>query len=142
MSSFVVPGFSTCSNKLSLQQENLKNSEQNYEIKANPITRHGYLGSDSYTTIIDWMSGVSEQLKLQHSTYYFAVDYFGRYMHVVSRRVSMKSLRILGVTALYAASKMDKIYPPKNYKILQKADLSADANAVFDQERELLQKIQ
>jgi Cyclin, N-terminal domain len=56
--------------------------------------------------LLDWMCEVCSDYTLKRETYHYAINYVDRYLTVVPN-VKKKKLQLIGVTALYMASKME-----------------------------------
>jgi len=63
--------------------------------------------------LIDWLVSVHIQFKLLPETVYTAVSILDRYMQVHIGTVSRNSLQLVGVTAMFIASKYEEIYAPE-----------------------------
>ncbi|PWA19071.1 hypothetical protein CCH79_00004989 [Gambusia affinis] len=59
---------------------------------------------------------MSEVYNLHRQTAYLAQDYFDRFM-LTKENVDKDHLQLIGITALFIASKTEEIYPPKIYEI-------------------------
>jgi len=63
--------------------------------------------------LIDWLVSVHIQFKLLPETVYTAVSILDRFMQVHTGSVSRASLQLVGVTAMFIASKYEEIYAPE-----------------------------
>ncbi|KPP76912.1 G1/S-specific cyclin-E2-like [Scleropages formosus] len=62
--------------------------------------------------LLDWLLEVSEEFSFHRETFYLAQDYFDRFM-MTQDCVDKNCLQLIGITALFIASKVEEIYPPK-----------------------------
>ena len=62
--------------------------------------------------LIDWMIEVCQEFRLKRETLHYAVNFVDRYLSKVAE-VRRGSLQLVGVTALFIASKIEEIYPPQ-----------------------------
>ncbi|XP_034029809.1 G1/S-specific cyclin-E2-like [Thalassophryne amazonica] len=62
--------------------------------------------------LLDWLFEVSEFHNLHQHTTYLAQDYFDRFM-LTQENISKEYLQLIGISALFIASKIKEIYPPK-----------------------------
>ena len=61
--------------------------------------------------LIDWLVDVSVKFRLLSSTLFMSVNLIDRYMNT-KNDVARDRLQLLGITALFIASKYEEIYPP------------------------------
>jgi len=61
--------------------------------------------------LVDWLIGVHSKYLLRLETLYLTIDMIDRYCE--KKRVSRKHFQLLGITALFVASKYQEIYPPE-----------------------------
>uniref|UniRef100_A0A8C7V2Z6 Cyclin E2 n=1 Tax=Oryzias sinensis TaxID=183150 RepID=A0A8C7V2Z6_9TELE len=111
------------------------NKELTYIHDKSYLQRHPKLQPKMRSILLDWLLEVSEVYSLHRQTAYLAQDYFDRYM-LTQEDVSKDILQLIGITALFIASKIEEIYPPK---ILEFAFVTDGACSVWDiQQTELL----
>jgi len=61
--------------------------------------------------LIDWLVDVHLKFKLLPETLFITVNIIDRFLE--KQRVSKSRLQLVGVTALFVASKYEEIYPPE-----------------------------
>uniref|UniRef100_H3D610 Cyclin E2 n=2 Tax=Tetraodon nigroviridis TaxID=99883 RepID=H3D610_TETNG len=88
------------------------NKELKYFHDSSYLQRHPRLQPKMRAILLDWLLEVSEVYSLHRQTAYLAQDFFDRFM-LTQEDVSKEHLQLLGITALFIASKMEEIYPPK-----------------------------
>lgn len=64
------------------------------------------------TILLDWVMEVSMEFRLKRETYHLSLSYVDRFLSRVSK-IEKKELQLLGVCALWVASKMEEVCPPK-----------------------------
>lgn len=64
------------------------------------------------SVLLDWINEVHHQFSLESETYYMAVAMIDRYLQAESN-TSRKYLQLVGVTALFMASKYEELMPPE-----------------------------
>jgi len=62
--------------------------------------------------LFDWMMEVCAEFHLKRETFHFATNYVDRYLSSV-KSVPKTELQLVGVSAMFIASKMEEIYCPK-----------------------------
>ncbi|XP_037532717.1 G1/S-specific cyclin-E2 [Nematolebias whitei] len=88
------------------------NKELKYVHDKGYLQRHPKLQPKMRAILLDWLLEVSEVYNLHRQTAYLAQDYFDRFM-LTQEDVSKDLLQLIGITALFIASKIEEIYPPK-----------------------------
>jgi len=63
--------------------------------------------------LIDWLIEVHLQFSLLQETLYLTVDIVDRFLQVKMATVSTKQLQLVGITAMFIASKYEEMYPPE-----------------------------
>ncbi|XP_062870816.1 G1/S-specific cyclin-E2-like [Trichomycterus rosablanca] len=76
------------------------------------IEKHPRLQPKMRAVLLDWLIEVSEAYVLHRQTFYLAQDFFDRFM-LTQADVDKERLQLIGITALFIASKIEEIYPPK-----------------------------
>ncbi|CAK6982959.1 G1/S-specific cyclin-E2 [Scomber scombrus] len=88
------------------------NKELKYVHDKSYLQRHPKLQPKMRSILLDWLLEVSEVYSLHRQTAYLAQDYFDRFM-LTQDNVNKDCLQLVGITALFIASKIEEIYPPK-----------------------------
>ncbi|KAF7691275.1 G1/S-specific cyclin-E2-like [Silurus meridionalis] len=76
------------------------------------LERHPRLQPKMRTVLLDWLLEVCEAYLLHRQTFYLAQDFFDRFM-LTQDNTEKERLQLIGITALFIASKIEEIYPPK-----------------------------
>jgi len=88
---------------------NLKERELHFSV-GDYMPRQTDLNITMRAILIDWLVEVQETFELFHETLYLAVRMVDRYLDL--KECKKMNLQLLGVTALFLASKMEERYPP------------------------------
>ncbi|XP_057690540.1 G1/S-specific cyclin-E2 isoform X2 [Corythoichthys intestinalis] len=88
------------------------NKELKYVHDRTYMERHSKLQPSMRAILLDWLLEVSEVYCLHRQTAYLAQDFFDRFM-MTQEDVNKDYLQLIGITALFIASKIEEIYPPK-----------------------------
>ncbi|XP_041842781.1 G1/S-specific cyclin-E2 isoform X2 [Melanotaenia boesemani] len=99
--------------------------ELNYGHDKGYLQRHPKLQPKMRSILLDWLLEVSEVYSLHRQTAYLAQDYFDRFM-LTQENVNKDYLQLIGITALFIASKIEEIYPPKIYEFAYVTDGACD----------------
>ncbi|XP_014676422.1 PREDICTED: G1/S-specific cyclin-E-like isoform X2 [Priapulus caudatus] len=104
------------------------------------LDHHPSLQSRMRAILLDWLIEVCEVYKLHRETYYLAVDYIDRYL-TVETNIPKQQLQLIGITALFLASKLEEIYPPKLTEFAYVTDGACKDNEILDKELVMLKKL-
>lgn len=86
--------------------------------------------------LIDWLIIVHEKFRLKTETLYLCVNIIDRYL---SRRfIHRRRLQLLGITALFVASKYEEQFPPEVKDCVYITDRSYTRQEVLDMEFEIV----
>ncbi len=86
--------------------------------------------------LMDWMMEVCAEFKLKRETFHYALNYVDRYLSK-TKNVAKTQLQLIGVSALYLASKMEEIYPPRVTDFAKATDDGYSAEEICDMEKTL-----
>lgn len=89
----------------------LNNLEDTFAIKENFLDNHKQINHKMRTILIDWINEVHYQFKLEIDTYHMTVSIIDRYLQLVTD-TPKKELQLVGVTAMFIASKYEELFPP------------------------------
>uniref|UniRef100_A0A7N8XYH3 Cyclin E2 n=1 Tax=Mastacembelus armatus TaxID=205130 RepID=A0A7N8XYH3_9TELE len=101
------------------------NKELKYVHDKSYLLRHPKLQPKMRAILLDWLLEVSEVYSLHRQTAYLAQDYFDRFM-LTQQDINKDCLQLIGITALFIASKIEEIYPPKIYEFAYVTDGACD----------------
>jgi len=65
------------------------------------------------SVLVEWLVEVHQQFALLQETLYLSVAVLDRYMQVAAEKVPRKHLQLVGVTAMFIASKYEEMYAPE-----------------------------
>ena len=63
--------------------------------------------------LIDWLIEVHLQFKFLQETLYLTINILDRFLHAKAPKIRKKMLQLVGVTAMFLASKYEEMYPPE-----------------------------
>ncbi|PVD20678.1 hypothetical protein C0Q70_18836 [Pomacea canaliculata] len=86
--------------------------EDKYQHSPHIMENHSKLQPGMRAVLMEWLMEVCQLHTLQKETYYLAVDYIDRYL-MKTEDIQPSELQLIGITALFLASKVEEIYPPK-----------------------------
>uniref|UniRef100_A0A667YR16 Cyclin E2 n=1 Tax=Myripristis murdjan TaxID=586833 RepID=A0A667YR16_9TELE len=89
------------------------------------LQQHSKIQPKMRAILLDWLFEVSEVYCLHRQTAYLAQDYFDRFM-LTQENVNKDYLQLIGITALFIASKAEEIYPPKIQEFAYVTDGACD----------------
>jgi len=90
-------------------------------------------------TLVDWLVGVHDKFRLQPETLYLCVNIIDRYLSLA--HIRYEYLQLLGITALFVASKYEEQYPPVVKDCVNIADRSYSIQQILDMEFEIVIKL-
>merc|ERR1711862_1086290 len=64
--------------------------------------------------LVDWLIQVHQQFNLLQETLYLTIAVLDRFLQVHASKVERKQLQLVGVAAMFIASKYEEMYPPKS----------------------------
>ena len=96
-----------------------------------------YLNPRMRAILLDWMIEVSAEYGLKRETFHLSVTYIDRYLSL-QPNVSRTDFQLVGATALFLASKIEEIYPPKITDITKSCDNGYTGAQIIAQENHML----
>lgn len=90
--------------------------------------------------LIDWLVEVCDEFKLSQATLFLTVNIVDRYLSRQS--VPRATLQLLGVTALWIASKFEEVYPPTLADFVDVTSHTYTAKQLKSMEAEVLKELQ
>lgn len=97
------------------------------------LKNHPELEPRMRAILLDWLTEVCEVYRLHRETFYLAQDYVDRFL-VAKPNLPRNCLQLLGATALFVASKMEEIYPPKLDQFAYVTDGACTGEDILTQE--------
>lgn len=89
----------------------LNRLEETFAIRENFLEGHKQINHKMRTILIDWINEVQYQYKLEIDTYHMTVSIIDRYLQLITD-TPKKELQLVGVTAMFIASKYEELFPP------------------------------
>jgi len=71
------------------------------------------ISSKMRSVLVDWLVDVQQQFKLLQETLFLSVDIIDRFLQVEGKSLHRTTLQLVGVTAMFVASKYEEIYAPE-----------------------------
>eukprot|EP01121_Diplochlamys_sp_Union-15-3_P012227 TRINITY_DN3635_c0_g1_i1.p1 TRINITY_DN3635_c0_g1~~TRINITY_DN3635_c0_g1_i1.p1 ORF type:complete len:149 (-),score=8.53 TRINITY_DN3635_c0_g1_i1:402-848(-) len=91
-------------------------------------------------TLISWLIEVSLEFRSEQQTIQLTVDYIDRFL--IKREIQVSSLQLLGITAMFIASKYEEILPPPLNKFVEITDRTYTRSEMLRMEHEILNTLQ
>lgn len=89
--------------------------------------------------LIDWLVEVYYKFKLQPETLFLTCNLIDRYLSF--KQIKRNKLQLVGVTALFIASKYEEIYPPELSKLVYITDNAYQREDVLEMEMDMLKTL-
>merc|ERR1712179_875821 len=90
---------------------------------------------------VDWLVDVHQQFNLLQETLYLTVAIIDRYLHVEGGSVERKKLQLVGVTAMFIASKYEEMYAPEIGDFVYITDNAYNESQIREQEVEMIKHL-
>nr|XP_046156179.1 G1/S-specific cyclin-E2-like isoform X1 [Oncorhynchus gorbuscha] len=116
------------------------NKELKYVHDKGFLQQHPKLKPKMRSILLDWLLEVSEVYTLHRQTAYLAQDFFDRFM-LTQDDMEKDRLQLIGITALFIASKMEEIYPPKLHEFAYVTDGACEEEAILEMELVMLKAL-
>ncbi|XP_041961726.1 G1/S-specific cyclin-E2 isoform X1 [Alosa sapidissima] len=116
------------------------NKELKYTHDKSLMERHPNLQPKMRAILLDWLMEVSEAYSLHRETFYLAQDFFDRFM-LTQSEVAKNQLQLIGITALFIASKLEEIYPPKLHEFAYVTDGACEEEEILGMELIMLKAL-
>uniref|UniRef100_A0AAY4D3C5 Cyclin N-terminal domain-containing protein n=1 Tax=Denticeps clupeoides TaxID=299321 RepID=A0AAY4D3C5_9TELE len=91
---------------------NMLSKDQKYKHSKNLTERHPTIQPEMRAVLLDWLMEVCEAYTLHRQTFYLAQDFVDRFL-LAQENMDQHRLQLTGITALFIASKVEEINPPK-----------------------------
>jgi G2/mitotic-specific cyclin-B2 len=111
-----------------------------FPINTNFLQNHTDVTPKMRSVLLDWINEVHHQFGLEIETYYMAVSMIDRYLQS-ERNVSRKYLQLVGVTALFMASKYEELMPPEITDFVYVTDDTYTKEQILAMEIKIFQKL-
>jgi len=118
----------------------LRSIEGSYCVGADYLTSCPATGK-MRTVLLDWLVDVQQQFKLLQETLYLTVSIIDRFMNVEGKAVQRNMLQLVGVSAMFLASKMEEIYAPELADFVYITDNAYSPEQVRTMERRIVKAL-
>jgi cyclin B len=115
----------------------LYDMETRYAIKENHLEGHKEITHKMRTILVDWINEVHCQFKLEIETYHMAVSIIDRYLQSV-KATPKKQLQLVGVTAMFIASKYEELFPPEIQDFVYITDDTYNKKQILEMEKQIV----
>ncbi|XP_026755615.2 G2/mitotic-specific cyclin-B1-like [Galleria mellonella] len=114
--------------------------EKKYPIEPDHLKRQSVITGKMRATLIDWLVEVQIQFSLVLETLHLTVGILDRYLQAAPN-VQRTQLQLVGVTAMFIASKYEEIYPPDVRDFIYMTDKAYTKSDIFKCERDIMSKL-
>ncbi|XP_031641114.1 G2/mitotic-specific cyclin-B [Contarinia nasturtii] len=114
--------------------------EQKYAIRKNHLDGQTEVHPRMRTVLLDWISEVHTQYHFTQETFHITVSLIDRYLQTV-KTTSRKNLQLVGVAALFVASKYEELYPPDVNDFVYITDNTYTKEQILQMEKHILKKL-
>ncbi|XP_028407070.1 G2/mitotic-specific cyclin-B-like isoform X2 [Dendronephthya gigantea] len=114
----------------------LKKREEIYQVPENYIQSHKEINVKMRAILVDWLISVHEKFKLTQETLFLAISILDRYL-AVSHTEKKTNLQLIGVTAMFLASKIEDIYAPDILDLAYVTDYSCSSDMIKSYEKKM-----
>ncbi|XP_049297050.1 G2/mitotic-specific cyclin-B-like [Anopheles funestus] len=115
-------------------------SRTGYALRENFLDGHKEISHKMRTILIDWINEVHHQFKLDIDTYHMTVSLIDRYLQKV-KTVPKKKLQLVGVTAMFIASKYEELFPPEIHDFVFITDDTYQKYQILEMEKEMVKAL-
>ena len=99
------------------------------------------INSKMRAILIDWMVDVHAKYRMSPQTLHMTVDLIDRYLSK-DFTIPRQKLQLVGITAIFIASKYEEIYPPEVYEFVRITDHAYTPEEVFEMEEDMLRALE
>ena len=90
----------------------LREIEHKYVVKEDYLK--GFVTTGKMRTVlVDWLVDVQQQFQLLPETLYLTISFIDRFMSTEGKKITRGQLQLVGVAAMFLASKIEEIYSPE-----------------------------
>lgn len=97
------------------------------------------IDSQKRTILINWLVEVADEYRLQSETLFICVNIIDRFLS--KHTVSTPSFQLLGVAAMFIASKYEEIYPPELNQFVEVTDETCSGKEICQMEQNILKTL-
>lgn len=115
----------------------LNQLEETFAIRENFLAGHKQINHKMRTILIDWINEVQHQYKLEIDTYHMTVSIIDRYLQLITD-TPKKELQLVGVTAMFIASKYEELFPPDIEDFVYITDETYKKKQILEMEKRIV----
>lgn len=97
------------------------------------------IDSSKRAVLVNWLVEVSDEYDLQTETLFISVGLIDRFLSHMN--ISTSNFQLLGVAAMFIASKYEEIFPPQLYQFVEVTDDTFSGPQICQMEREILKTL-
>lgn len=97
------------------------------------------IDSDKRAILINWLVEVSDEYELQTETLFICANIIDRFLSKMN--IQTKNFQLLGVAAMFIASKYEEIYPPLLRRFVEVTDDTYSGHEIRQMEQEILKTL-
>lgn len=97
------------------------------------------IDSEKRTTLVNWLIEVSDEYDLETETLFITTGIIDRFLSEMALPIS--NFQLLGVAAMFIASKYEEIYPPNLYQFVEVTDHTYSDRQICQMEQEILKTL-
>lgn len=112
------------------------NLEQQFPVNQDYLSKQIEVSPKMRTVLMDWINEVHLQFRLVPETFYMTVAIVDRYLQAV-KTTTRANLQLVGVTALFLASKYEELFPPEIKDFVYITDDTYTKKQILDMERHI-----
>jgi Cyclin len=117
----------------------LLSEQSNFSIPPKYLSSQKDITSKMRAILIDWLVSVHKRFKLLPETLFLSVKIIDRYL--LYEQTNRKDLQLIGVAALFLASKYEEIYPPELRDLILLTDNAYNKEQALTTERKILKTL-
>lgn len=106
---------------------------------ANYMAFHEDIDSNKRSILINWLVEVTDEYELQTETLFICANIIDRFLSKMS--VSTSHFQLLGVAAMFIATKYEEIYPPYLSQFVEVTDETFSGKQIIQMEQEILRTL-
>jgi len=118
----------------------LRQEESKYSVRSNYLTGCPTTGK-MRTVLVDWLVDVQQQFKLLQETLYLSVSMIDRFLNKEGLNINRSRLQLVGIAAMFLASKIEEIYAPELNDFVYITDNAYDAAEVRAMELRIIKAL-
>lgn len=119
----------------------LQNLERKPELRALPnyMDFQSEIDTNKRAILINWLVEVSDEYELQTETLFICTSIIDRFLSKMC--IPVQNFQLLGVAAMFIASKYEEIYPPNLHQFVEVTDDTYSGQQIRQMEQEILKTL-